>query len=127
MLKYTFISILAIFLLGGCAIKKPIQTKSATILFKTPKLKFYDKGFIKRYDDYIDLNILNAGQSVFALKIYKDEICQSSFKCLNSKTFNKEFLNESYPEDFLYKLFLKSKVYFKDKKNRVLIKVISDK
>ena len=126
MFRYLYLAIAIVLLSSGCAIKKPIKTKSATILFKTPKLKFYDKGFLKQYDDYIYLNILNAGNSVFELKIYKDEICQSRFKCMDSSKFNSEFLSSSYPDDFLYKLFSKSRVYFKDKQNKVFIKVLSD-
>ena len=111
----------------GCASKVPIKIASATILFKTPTMKFYDKGFINRYDNYIELNILNLGKSVLYLKIYKDEICQSAFKCIPSKEFNLNYLNENYKDDFLYELFSKENIYFKDRENSVFIKVKHDK
>ena len=98
-------------------------SKSATILFKTPNMKFYDKGFVTKYDDHIDLQIFNAGTLVLKLLIYKDEICQNSFKCIDSKQFNKEYLSTKYNNDFLYNLFLEEKVYFRDNKNHILIKV----
>jgi len=122
-MKYFIIFIL---LFSGCAIKQPIKTSSATILFKTPFMKFYDKGFISKYDDKIELNILNAGQTVLHLEIYKDQVCSSTFKCLQSKEFNKIYLNKSYSKQFLYKLFSQSNIKFKDKKNHILIKVIPD-
>ena len=87
-------------------------------------MKFYDKGFITKYDDYVHLEIFNIGQLVLNLKIYQDTVCQSTFKCMSSKEFNKIYLNSSYPNNFLHKLFSKDKIYFKDRKNGILIKVI---
>ena len=125
LLTFSFWLLLA-FGFVGCSIKKPIKSQSATILLKTPNMKFYDKGFILKYNNMIDLNILNAGASVLHLEIYKDRVCSSTFKCLSSKEFNKQYLNQSYDDEFLYKLFSTKKVYFKDKKNHILIKVIPD-
>ena len=53
----------------GCATKKPIYSKSSTVIFKTPNMKFYDKGFITKYDDFIQLQIFNVGNLVLDLKI----------------------------------------------------------
>ena len=86
-------------------------------------MKFYDKGFITKYDDNIHLQIFNAGQLVLNLKIYKDKVCKGTLQCMESKEFNKQYLNISYKDDFLYNLFSKNKIYFKDKKNKILIKV----
>ena len=86
-------------------------------------MKFYDKGFITKYKDNIHLQIFNAGQVVLNLKIYKDKICQSTFKCIGPKEFNAKYFHKSYKDDFLYNLFSQNKIYFKDKKNKILIKV----
>ena len=107
----------------GCSYKNPIKTYSTTIIFKTPKMKFYDRGFVKIYDDYINLQILNLGKVILNLNIYKDTICQNDFKCMSAKEFNKIYLSSQYDDDFLYKLFLKQPIYFKDKQNHILIKV----
>jgi len=114
------------FIFVSCASKVPVKTSSATVVFKTPSMKFYDKGFINKYDDFIELNILNLGKSVLYLKIYKDEVCQSAFKCMSSKEFNSNYLNASYEDDFLYRLFSNKIVYHKDKINNILIKVRYD-
>ena len=124
--KYLLIIVLSIFFIG-CASKTPIKTSSATIIFKTPAMKFYDKGFINKYENFIEVNILNLGKSVLYLKIYKDEICQNSFRCISSKEFNANYLNVNYNNDFLYNLFSKKYIYFKDKQNGVFIKVKHDK
>jgi len=124
-LSITKIALLVVVLFSiiGCASKQPIISKSATILFKTPNMKFYDRGFVTKYDNYIDLQIFNAGTMVLKLLIYEDEVCKNSFKCMSSKEFNKLYLSEDYSSDFLYKLFSKDKISFNDRANHIKIKV----
>ena len=121
-LRIIFIISIVSILITGC-LNTPVVSKSAIIIFKTPSLKFYDRGFITTYDDHIHLQVYNAGQVGLNLLIYKDRICQTTFKCQDSKEFNKQYLSGNYSSDFLYTLFLKQKIYFKDKKNKILIKV----
>jgi len=118
-----FIFIATILLLTACATKQPIITSSHTILIKTPQMKFYDKGFISQYEDYIHLQIFQVGNVVLDLKIYEDTVCQSTLKCISAKEFNKKYLHNSYKDDFLYNLFSQKKIYFKDTINNILIKV----
>jgi hypothetical protein len=111
------------FLLVGCASKQSIKTTSKVILIKTPTMKYHDSGFISYYDDYIHLQLLNIGNVVLDLSIYKKKICKSTFECIDSNEFNNKYFNHSYKSDFLYTLFKRKKIYFKDKKNKILIKV----
>jgi hypothetical protein len=127
MFKYIFLVIVSVIFFTSCATKQPTKTATATILFKTPTIKFYDKGFIKKYDDFIELNILNAGKSVLYLKIYKDKVCTSLLKCISSKDFNKQYFNTNLQDDFLYNIFSQNKIYFKDKQRHTFIKVVYDK
>lgn len=122
LLKKSFLFILS-FLIIGCSMKQPIKSQSATILLKTPTMKFYDKGFITKYEDNIHLQIFNAGQMVLNLKIYKDEVCQGTLQCMSSKEFNSLYFHTSYKDNFLYNLFSQNKIYFKDRENNILIKV----
>jgi len=117
------LSTLIIIFLIGCSSKQPIRTTKATIIFKTPLMKFYDQGFLNYHNDYIELAIFNAGNIVLHLDIYKDQICQGTMQCLSSKEFNQKYLSESYKDTFLYDLFNQKKIYFKDKPNHILIKV----
>lgn len=112
----------------SCSYKQPKQISSATILIKTPKLKFYDKGFITKYNNYTKVQILQAGVSVLSLDVYDNQICKDTFKCQTSKSFNKEFLHESYEEDFFKKLFDRNEknIIHKDRKNSILIKIKKD-
>lgn len=86
-------------------------------------MKFYDKGFITNYGKYIHLQIFNVGQVVLDLEIYKDEVCQGTLQCISAKEFNYKYLSSSYNSDFLYNLFSKKKVNYKDRENKILIKV----
>jgi len=86
-------------------------------------MKFYDQGFITKYDDHIVLQIFNVGQIILNLKVYKDEVCKGTLQCMSSKEFNKIYFSKSYNDDFLYNLLSKNKIYYKDKKNNILIKV----
>ena len=101
-------------------------SQSATIIFKTPLMKFYDKGFVTQYDDYIHLQVLSLGKVVLDLEIYKDKICEGTLQCMDANEFNLKYLSKDYKENFMFNLFKKDKVYFKDKKNNILIKVKKD-
>ena len=123
-LKY----ILILFLFTACATKQPKRASSATILIKTPTMKFYDKGFISKFDEYTQVQIFSAGTAVLNLEIYSDRICISTFKCQSLKEFNRLNLDASYPDNFLQKLFDKSekKSIFRDTNKGILIKIIRD-
>ena len=91
-------------------------------------MKFYDKGFIYKYQDYLDVQIFSAGTVILNMKIYEDRICKDTFKCQELKAFNKEFLHKSYEDQFLKKLFEKNQknITHRDKKNKILIKIKKD-
>jgi len=105
-----------------------IASNSATILFKTPKLKFHDKGFIYKFEDYIQVQVFSAGVAIFDVKIYDNKICQSTFKCQSLDTFNKENLSSTYSKNFLKELFQRNEkeTIHKDNENSILIKIIKD-
>ncbi|WP_421715496.1 hypothetical protein [Arcobacter arenosus] len=114
--------------ISGCSFSQPKIVSSATILIKTPKLKFYDKGFISRYSNYTEVQILSAGTAVLKLKIYEDRICRDTFECQASRVFNEEYLNRNYDENFLKNLFEsdKKEIIHRDKENGILIKIKKD-
>ena len=123
-----YLVLVVIFIFTGCFNKEAVLSSSATILIKTPQMKFYDKGFIYKYDDYTQVQIFSAGTVVLDMKIYEDRVCKSTFECQDLKSFNKENLDDSYDEQFLKNLFDKNEkdVIHRDKKNRILIKIRRD-
>jgi|TARA_R110002033_G_scaffold9971_4_gene32783 hypothetical protein len=116
------------FLLSSCASRQVINSTSATILIKTPVMKFYDKGFISKFENYTQVQIYSVGKTVLDMKIYKDRVCTSTFECESLKEFNKKYLSSSYEDSFLESIFNSNKkdVIFRDKKNQVLIKIKKD-
>jgi len=123
MFRNLTVLILLTALFSGCAIKKLQQSKSAVVIFQTPVFKFYDKGFVNIYEDHINLQVFEVGQLALNLYVYKDKVCQSTFKCLSGKEFNKQYLHPSYKKDFLYNLLSQNKIYHKDRTNNIFIKV----
>jgi len=123
-----FLAIISFFITGCIPKETIIASNSATILFKTPKLKFYDKGFIYKFEDYTQVQVFSTGIAIFDVKIYDDKICQSTFKCQSLDTFNKENLSSTYPKNFLKELFGKNEkeIIHKDIENSILIKIIKD-
>jgi len=97
-------------------------------MIKTPKMKFYDKGFITKFRDYTKVQIFSAGTSVLSLKIYDNQICKDTFKCQSLKSFNNEFLDKSYKDTFIKELFDNEdkEIIHRDKKNNILIKIKKD-
>lgn len=91
-------------------------------------MKFYDKGFIFKYNDYTQVQVFSAGTAILDMKIYDDKVCRSTFKCQDLKTFNKENLSSTYPDNFLKELFERNEkeVIHRDKTNDILIKIIRD-
>ena len=124
MLKFTQYIVL-ILILTSCSLKQPQVSQSVTVLLKTPTMKFYDKGFISKYEEYTQLQIFNAGTLVLDLSIYEDKVCKSMLQCISLKEFNKENLHYSYEDTFIKKLLDRNdkKIVFKDKKNKILIKI----
>ncbi len=121
-----YILMISLLFFNGCGSKTLNYSSTATILIKSPNMKFYDKGFIKYFDDHIDLEILSAGQSVLKLKVYNDEICKDSLRCISSKEFNELYLNKNYKDDFLMKLLSKNDKIIQHKDNDIFIKIIKD-
>jgi len=94
-------------------------------MIKTPKMKFYDKGFITKFRDYTKVQIFSAGTSVLSLKIYDNQICKDTFKCQSLKSFNND---KSYKDTFIKELFDNEdkEIIHRDKKNNILIKIKKD-
>ena len=88
------IYIFVVLFFNSCAIKNLQTSLSAVVIFKTPFMKFYDKGFINKYDNYINLQIYNSGNLALNLNIYKDEVCKSTFECMSSNEFNKKYADK---------------------------------
>lgn len=78
--------------------------------------------------DYTQVQIFSAGVAILDMKIYEDKICRSTFKCQDLKTFNRENLSSTYPDNFLKELFERNEreIIHRDIENGILIKIKGD-
>ena len=145
----------SLWLLDGCAMKKPEVSEPYVIVFKTPEWRFADTGYIRKGGGVTELEVFEAGQRILRLQFGK-MVCFESRGCIDKREFNARYLSADYPEDLfanvlngrpIYaKLNLKEmpegfeqaislpkaeiiyrvsrgSVYFKDRINRILIKL----
>ena len=78
-------------------------------------MKFYDKGFITKYDDYIHLQIFNVGQLVLNLEIYKMKFVKELYSVSVPKSLIKNILINHIRMIFYIIFFLKIKFILKIK------------
>lgn len=97
-------------------------------MLKTPTMKFYDKGIIRKYPNHTQVAIFSAGNAVLELKIYDDRICKDTFECQTLSSFNAQHLNSNYEDTFIKNLFdtEEQTIIFEDKPNHIMIKIIKD-
>lgn len=114
--------------MGACSFKDPQISEGATILIKTPTMKFYDKGIIKKYPNHTQVAIFSAGNAVLELKIYENRICKDTFECQTLSSFNAQHLNSAYEDNFIKNLFDQEDktIVFEDKPNKIVIKIVKD-
>ena len=142
-MKITFFVTLLLFFMSGCSQKqiniKKEPTKGSYIVFKTKKTRFSGTGFYKDTPEYVQLQIYSTGVALANLKFYKnkDLICEG-IKCNKRRWFTDNFLAKEYPDDLIINVMTKKPIslksenitystdngiYFKDRKNRILIKI----
>ena len=153
-LKIFSILLLTLFIVG-CSYRVPIRTSQAyAVTIKLKGLAFSDTGFLNLGKEYTELQLYDAGEPVFKLKISQYTCIDSH--CFEKDEFNKKFLSKNYNPQTLenilngrpifgktgykeekdgfsqtivkknlhIKYFVrKNKIYFKDYKNRILIKM----
>jgi hypothetical protein len=112
MKKMVILVLTTLFVMNGCTQLSPKKQESAFIVIKTPKMKYADMGFIAHDSLNVKVEIYAAGQPLVAWEINAFNICMSTFKCMEKKDFNQEFLMASYPDTLLENIF-RGEVIFK--------------
>jgi len=89
---------------SGCAVKQPVYSASYVIVFKTPKWRFADTGYIRTGDGVAEIEVFEAGQQVLQLRVEGRMVCVEDKGCLTKAAFNAKYLSSGYPDDFFYHL-----------------------
>ena len=108
---YTLWASAFILLFSGCGARPFVKTDAATIIMKTPKIKFADTGYIRSNEDVVALELFSAGQAVGKIEI-ENLVCVDGEGCMRKSSFNAEYLNANYP-DTLMENILRSKPIYK--------------
>lgn len=90
-------------LMVGCALKKPEVSEPYLVVFKTPKWRFADTGYIRTGDKVAELEVFEAGHRVLRLQI-ENMVCVEGEGCISKADFNAEYLSDAYPDELLYHL-----------------------
>lgn len=112
-MKYFLIAFALLF--SACSIKNYEVTQTKIFIIKSPKLKFADVGYIRNSEKSIELELFVAGKAIEKITI-NHLICTSE-GCMTKSSFNKDYLNDSYPSEILQNILLGHPIY--DGKNRV--------
>lgn len=107
-MKY-FLAVCLVFF-SACSIKNYTHTAAKILILKTPKIKFSDIAYIRNSDDAIELELFVAGKAVQQFHI-NHLVCVDDSGCMQKSTFNREYLNQSYPDDLLQNILLGKKIY----------------
>jgi len=95
-------ALVAVLLLSGCVSKVTVErlesSKGQLILIKTPKIKYFDAGFVKKHKDGVVLEIYQAGNPIAKFETNKDTICING-DCYTKEKFVREFFHISYPKE----------------------------
>ena len=95
--KFFFVFLLSVSILFvGCAPKRYQKPVPALIVFKTPKLRYADQGFLYRGEGHTKLQIYISGRAAFTLSAGRN-VCVND-RCMDEKRFDETFLGVLYPE-----------------------------
>ena len=99
-----------ILLLSGCVAKPFTHSDAATIILKSPKLKFADTGYLKSSDEMVALELFSASQAVAKIEVNR-LICVEGEGCMSKSRFNAEYLSAEYPDDLMENILRSNPIY----------------
>ena len=91
---------LLLLLLSGCGARPFVETTAATIILKTPKIKFADMGYVRSNGDVVALELFSAGHPVGKFEI-ENLVCVEGEGCMRKSSFNEAYLNVHYPDTLM--------------------------
>jgi len=105
-----WVSLLALLFLSGCGARPFVHEDAATIIMKTPKIKFADTGYIRSNKDIVALELFSAGMAVGKFEI-ENLVCVDSEGCMRKSSFNAEYLSAYYPDTLMENILRSKPIY----------------
>jgi len=106
-MKYILLTFIILF--TACSTKNYEITKTKIVIIKSPQIKFSDLGYLRNTNKDIELELFMAGKSIQKISI-NHLICVSD-GCMSKSGFNKDYLNENYPDSILQNILLAKPIY----------------
>lgn len=103
-------SLLILLVLSGCGAKPFVKRDAATIIFKTPKIKFADAGYVRSNEELVALELFSAGQAVAKFEI-ENLVCIEGEGCMRKSSFNAEYLSAYYPDTLMENILRSKPIY----------------
>ena len=111
MIKFSILwASLLLLLLSGCGARPFVNSHAATIILKTPKIKFADQGYVRSNQDVVALELFSAGHPVGKFEI-EGMVCVEGEGCLRKSSFNEEYLNVHYPDTLMENVLRGAPIY----------------
>jgi len=96
-------------LFSACSLKNYEQTDSKIFIIKSPKIRFADLAYVRHSEKDIEVELFVAGRVINKIDI-NHLVCVNE-GCMRKSSFNKDYLNASYPDDLLQNIILGHKIY----------------
>lgn len=106
-MRYTLLIFALLF--SACSTINYDKTETKIIIIKSPKIKYADIGYIRNSGNNIELELFMAGKSIRSITV-NHLICTDE-GCMSKSSFNKDYLNEAYPEETLQNVLLAKPIY----------------
>jgi len=103
-------SLFTLLFLSGCGAKPFVQNSAATIIMKTPKIKFADAGYVRSNEDVVALELFSAGHAVGKFEI-ENLVCVDGEGCMRKSSFNEAYLNRHYPDTLMENVLRGKPIY----------------
>lgn len=95
--------------ISGCSTKHYSVSEPKMIVFKTPKIKYADMGYLRYEGDAVQVELFTAGVSVEKISIDK-EVCVNE-GCMDEEKFVHEYLNPLYPKNTLRRILQNEPIF----------------
>jgi len=105
-----WVSLFALLFLSGCGAKPFVHESAATIIMKTPKIKFADTGYIRSNKNVVALEFFSAGMAVGKFEI-ENLVCVDGEGCIRKSSFNEEYLSKHYPDTLMENVLRSKPIY----------------
>jgi len=105
-----WVSLFSLLVLSGCGAKPFVHDDVATIIMKTPKIKFADTGYVRSNNDVVALELFSAGMAVGKFEI-ENLVCVDGEGCMRKSSFNEEYLSADYPDTLMENILRSQPIY----------------